>query len=77
MEICRYFKASVKDGSPQFPRVFTLVQQGRFALGYYQQEAERAERIRLWMERKKAEGKLPPDANDQELDLLSDDENHN
>jgi CRISPR-associated protein Csd1 len=77
MEICRYFKASAKDGSPQFPRVFTLVQQGRFALGYYQQEAERAERIRLWMERKKAEGKLPPDADEQELDLLSDDENQN
>ena len=77
MEICRYFKASTQDGSPQFPRVFTLVQQGRFALGYYQQEAERAERIRLWMERKKAEGKLPPDADEQELDLLSDDENQN
>jgi CRISPR-associated protein Csd1 len=77
MEICRYFKASAKDGSPQFPRVFTLVQQGRFALGYYQQEAERAERIRLWMERKKAEGKLPPDADEQEFDLLSDDENQN
>ena len=77
MEICRYFKASTQDGSPQFPRVFTLVQQGRFALGYYQQEAERAERIRLWMERKKAEGKLPPDADEQELDLISDDENQN
>lgn len=77
MEICRYFTASSKDGSPQFPRVFTLVQQGRFALGYYQQEAERAERIRLWMERKKAEGKLPPDSDEQELDLLSDDENQN
>ena len=77
MEICRYFKASVKDGSPQFPRVFTLVQQGRFALGYYQQEAERAEQIRLWMERKKAEGKLPPDADEQELDLISDDDNQN
>lgn len=77
MEICRYFKASAKDGSPQFPRVFTLVQQGRFALGYYQQEAERAERIRLWVERKKAEGKLSPDADEQELDLISDDENQN
>lgn len=77
MEICRYFKASTTDGSPQFPRVFTLVQQGRFALGYYQQEAERAERIRLWMERKQAEGKLPPDADEQELDLISDDENRN
>jgi CRISPR-associated protein Csd1 len=75
MEICRYFKASTKDESPQFPRVFTLVQQGRFALGYYQQEAERAERIRLWMERKKAEGKLPPDTDEQELELLSNNEN--
>ncbi|MEI8342305.1 MAG: type I-C CRISPR-associated protein Cas8c/Csd1 [Verrucomicrobiota bacterium] len=77
MEICRYFKASTTDGSPQFPRVFTLVQQGRFALGYYQQEAERAEQIRLWMERKIAEGKLPPDADEQELDLILDDENQN
>ena len=77
MEICRYFKASTQDGSPQFPRVFTLVQQGRFALGYYQQEAERAERIRLWMERKKAEGKLPPDADEQEIDLDFDDEDQN
>jgi CRISPR-associated protein Csd1 len=77
MEICRYFKAATKDGSPQFPRVFTLVQQGRFALGYYQQEAERAERIRLWMERKKAEGKLPPEVDEPELDLISDDEIQN
>jgi CRISPR-associated protein Csd1 len=77
MEICRYFQASAKDGSPQFPRVFTLVQQGRFALGYYQQEAERAERIRLWMERKKAEGKLPADTDEQELDLIPDDEIQN
>jgi CRISPR-associated protein Csd1 len=76
-DICRYFKASTKDGSPQFPRVFTLVQQGRFALGYYQQEAERAEQVRLWMERNRAEGKLPPDADEQELDLLSDDEDQN
>jgi CRISPR-associated protein Csd1 len=77
MEICRYFKASAKDGSPQFPRVFTLVQQGRFALGFYQQEAERAERIRLWLERKKAEGKLPPDADEQEIDLNFDEEDQN
>ena len=69
MEICRYFQSTSTNGCPQFPRVFTLVQQGRFALGYYQQEAERAEQIRLWMERQKTEGKLPPDSDDQDLNL--------
>ena len=77
MEICRYFQSTSTNGSPQFPRVFTLVQQGRFALGYYQQEAERAEQIRLWLERQKIEGKLPPDSDDQHLDLISQEDIHN
>lgn len=77
MEICQYFQASSKDGSPQFPRVFTLVQQGRFALGYYQQEAERAEQIRLWMEKKKAEGESLPEADEQGLELFSDNDSQN
>ena len=70
MDICRHFTAPKPACSPQFPRVFTLVQQGRFALGYYQQEAHRAEQIRLWMERQKASGATAPDdADEPDLEL--------
>ena len=65
MDICRHVAARNPAASPQFPRVFTLVQQGRFALGYYQQEAQRAEQIRLWMERQKASGTTVPDDTDE------------
>ncbi len=68
MNICRHFTALKPCCSPQFPRVFTLVQQGRFALGYYQQEAHRAEQIRLWKERQAAAGKTDDiDADEPDL----------
>ncbi len=54
MDICRHFTAGKHSDCPQFPRVFTLVQQGRFALGYYQQAAHEAEQARLGAERKAA-----------------------
>ncbi len=70
MNICGHFTAPKPTCSPQFPRVFTLVQQGRFALGYYQQEAYRAELIRLWKERQKASGTATQeDADEPDLEL--------
>lgn len=71
MAICRHFTAPKPASSPQFPRVFTLVQQGRFALGYYQQEAHRAEQVRLWKERQAAAGKADEtDAEEPDLEIL-------
>jgi CRISPR-associated protein Csd1 len=69
-DICRCFQAPGGESAPQFPRVFTLIQQGRFALGYYQQEAERAEQYWLWLERQKAAGKPPANAEDAETEFL-------
>lgn len=43
---CRFKQASPKQ-PPQFPRAFSLLEQGRFALGFYQQKAaDRAARTR-------------------------------
>ena len=69
MEICSSFTSPQNASSPQFPRIFTLVQQGRFALGYYQQEAQRVEQIRLWKERQKTNGTASDDSDEPELDL--------
>ena len=57
MEVCAKFqqKSPVEgqptDAPPQFPRTFTLVEQGRFALGFYHQQAVRAAAIKAWLER--------------------------
>ena len=43
---------------PSFPRVFRLEEQGRFALGFYQQEAARAAAIKLWKEAQAKKGNV-------------------
>ncbi len=59
--------------APQFPRHFNLVEQGRFALGFYQQMAARKAAIDEYVRRKKA-GEVKPDEVDNELELTVDHE---
>ncbi|QFY42141.1 type I-C CRISPR-associated protein Cas8c/Csd1 [Candidatus Methylospira mobilis] len=65
-EIASLFSPEFPGGSPQFPRYFTLVEQGRFALGFYQQMAARKAAIDEH-KRKKDAGELKPE--DEELEL--------
>lgn len=53
---------------PQFPRTFSLQEQGRFALGFYQQMAVRRAAIDEYLRKKKA-GELKPEEVDEELEL--------
>ena len=53
---------------PQFPRTFSLQEQGRFALGFYQQMAVRRAAIDEYRKKKKA-GELKPEEMDDELEL--------
>ena len=53
---------------PQFPRTFSLQEQGRFALGFYQQLAVRRAAIDEYLKKKKA-GELKPEEVDEELEL--------
>lgn len=43
-DIARLFRQPSPGLPPQFPRTFTLVEQGRFALGFYQEKAASADR---------------------------------
>jgi len=43
-DIARLFRQPSPGFPPQFPRTFTLVEQGRFALGFYQEKAASADR---------------------------------
>jgi len=56
--------------APQFPRHFNLMEQGRFALGFYQQMAVRKAAIDEYVRRKKA-GEIKPEDIDHELDLTA------
>ncbi|QJD29550.1 type I-C CRISPR-associated protein Cas8c/Csd1 [Methylococcus geothermalis] len=56
--------------APQFPRHFNLVEQGRFALGFYQQMAVRKAAIDEYVRRKKA-GEIQPEDIDDELELTA------
>jgi CRISPR-associated protein Csd1 len=49
-EISTRFQRKKADGAPFFPRTLTLMEQARFALGFYQQEAAHMEAIRKWKE---------------------------
>lgn len=49
-EISTRFQKKNAAGAPVFPRTLTLVEQARFALGFYQQEAARMDAIRIWKE---------------------------
>ena len=53
---------------PQFPRTFSLQEQGRFALGFYQQMAVRRAAIDEYLRKKKA-NELKPEEVDEELEL--------
>ena len=68
IEIAGLFEPATPGTSPQFPRYFTLVEQGRFALGYYQQMAARKAAIDEYMKKKKA-GELKPEEIDDVLEL--------
>ena len=67
-EIAGLYKPATAGVSPQFPRYFTLSEQGRFALGFYQQMAARKAAIDEYMKQKKA-GDLKPEEIDDELEL--------
>ncbi len=70
-EICGRFREPAPGISPDFPRFFTLVEQGRFALGYYQQEAKRAAAIRAWLEKQKLQGIATTGEEPDEEEILS------
>ena len=67
-EIAGLFEPAIPGTPPQFPRYFTLVEQGRFALGFYQQMAARKAAIDEYMRKKKA-GELKPEEIDDVLEL--------
>jgi len=67
-EIASLFEPVISGTPPQFPRYFTLVEQGRFALGFYQQMATRKAAIDEYMRKKKA-GELEPDEVDDTLEV--------
>ncbi|MGO9302701.1 MAG: type I-C CRISPR-associated protein Cas8c/Csd1 [Candidatus Korobacteraceae bacterium] len=71
-QICSRFAPQNPGESPELPRVLTLTKQGRFALGFYQQEAARAEAVRLWKQKQEAMGQQAPDEDIPEEDLFTD-----
>lgn len=75
IEIASLFEPSIPGSPPQFPRYFTLVEQGRFALGFYQQMAARRAAIDEYMRKKKA-GELKPEEIDDVLELAADELNN-
>ncbi|HUJ10884.1 MAG TPA: type I-C CRISPR-associated protein Cas8c/Csd1 [Verrucomicrobiae bacterium] len=70
-ELCSRFRSVGNRGCPELPRTFTLVEQGRFALGFYQQEAARAEAVRAWKAKQKAAGKPLTDEDVPEEELFA------
>lgn len=72
IEIASLFEPAIPGTPPQFPRYFTLVEQGRFALGFYQQMAARKAAIDEYMRKKKA-GELKHEEVDDELELAEND----
>jgi CRISPR-associated protein Csd1 len=73
-EICARFGQKSPGEAPQLPRSFMLAEQARFALGFYQQEAARAEAVRLWKQKQQAAGNPTSEENIPEEDLLTDDQ---
>lgn len=69
-EICARITPTMPGQPPQLPRIFMIVEQARFALGFYHQEAARAEAVRLWKERQQAAGKPDSDEDIPEEDLF-------
>ena len=73
-EICSRFAPPAPGQPPQMPRVFMLVEQARFALGFYQQEAARAEAFRVWKQKQQAAGKPAPEEAVLDEGILADNE---
>ena len=67
-DIAALFPQPASNLPPQFPRTFSLQEQGRFALGFYQQMAVRRAAIDEYL-RKKKSGELKPDEVVDELEL--------
>jgi CRISPR-associated protein Csd1 len=66
--IAALFPAPGPNLPPQFPRTFNLQEQGRFALGFYQQMAERRANIDEYLRKKKL-GELKLEEINHELEL--------
>ena len=71
-EICSQITPTTPGQPPQLPRVFMLIEQARFALGFYHQEAARAEAVRLWKEKQQAAGKPDSEEDIPGEDLFAD-----
>jgi CRISPR-associated protein Csd1 len=69
-ETAALFQPQKQGDAPEFPRHFSLIEQGRFALGFYQQMAVRKAAIDEYVRRKKA-GEIKPDNTDDELELIT------
>jgi CRISPR-associated protein Csd1 len=67
-DIAALFPQLAPNLPPQFPRTFSLQEQGRFALGFYQQMAVRRAAIDEYLRKKKA-GELKPEEVNDELEL--------
>jgi len=68
-DIAALFPQLAPNLPPQFPRTFSLQEQGRFALGFYQQMAARKAAIDEYMRKKRA-GQLKHEEVDDELELF-------
>ncbi len=64
-QIASLFGQTTTGSPPELPRYFTLVEQGRFALGFYQQMAARKAAIEDNLRKKKANGLKPEEINDE------------
>ena len=71
MQICSRFAPQAAGQPPEFPRTLTLVEQGRFALGFYQQEAARAQAVKLWKQKLEATGQSLSEEDVPEEDLFT------
>jgi CRISPR-associated protein Csd1 len=72
-ETAALFQPEKPGEAPQFPRHFSLIEQGRFALGFYQQMAVRKAAIDEYVRKKKA-GEIKPEDADDELELTAHDQ---
>ncbi|MFZ4702371.1 MAG: type I-C CRISPR-associated protein Cas8c/Csd1, partial [Candidatus Methylumidiphilus sp.] len=70
IETVALFHPDKTGDAPQLPRHFNLVEQGRFALGFYQQMAVRKAAIDEYVRKKKA-GEIKSEGKDEELDLFT------
>lgn len=73
--LCQTPEMRTKRICPDFKRVHTLREQGRFALGFYQQKAQRSADIAEYMRRKKA-GELKPEEKDDAVEFCEPEANN-